>query len=200
VARPGWVAVALPVAATLALTIALVVAGDAPAYAHERRTVGAFQFVVGWGDEPPYTGFKNSVQVTITQADGGAVTELGDALNVEVIKGTERTSLPLVANFRVGGFGTPGDFRAWLTPTRPDAYTFRFTGSIRGQNVDESFSSSKTTFNRPRTRRPASWRPGSTARLPGSATAFDRRRPGPITQGNSPWRGPERGRSACSAR
>jgi len=137
-----WVLVALP------LTVALAVAGAAPARAHERRTVGAFQFAVGWGDEPSYTGFKNSVQVTITEAGGGAVvTDLGDSLKVEVSKGAEKASLPLVANFRVGAFGTPGDYRAWLDPTRAGAYTFRFTGSIRGQNVDESFSSSKTTFN-----------------------------------------------------
>jgi hypothetical protein len=134
--------------AALLLAGALAVAGAAPASAHERRTVGGFQFAVGWGDEPSYSGFKNSVQVTITEANGGAaVTDVGDSLKVEVSKGSEKASLPLVANFRVGAFGTPGDYRAWLTPTRPGGYTFRFTGSIRGQNVDESFASSKTTFN-----------------------------------------------------
>jgi len=76
--------------------------------------------VVGWGDEPSYTGFKNSVQLTITEAGGGAaVTDMGDSLKVEVIKGSEEASLPLVANFRMGAFGTPGDYRAWLMPTRP---------------------------------------------------------------------------------
>ena len=140
--------VARRVAAALAMTSILAVVGATPAFAHERRSVGAFQFVVGWGDEPSYTGFKNSVQVTITEANGGAaVTDITDGLKVEVTKGADKTSLPLVANFRVGAFGTPGDYRAWVTPTRPGPYTFRFTGSIRGQSVDESFSSSKTTFN-----------------------------------------------------
>ncbi len=87
------------------------------------------------------------MQVTITEANGAAVTDVGDALTVEVIKGTDKTTLPLVANFRVGAFGTPGDYRAWLTPTRPGAYTFRLVGTVRGQKVDETFSSSKTTFN-----------------------------------------------------
>jgi hypothetical protein len=135
-------------AVALPLTAGLTVAGAAPGSAHELRTAGPLRFVVGWGDEPAYTGFKNSVQVTITEAnDGAPVTDVVDSLKVEVIKGSDTMSAPLVANFRVGGFGTPGDYRAWLTPTRPGAYTFRITGTIRGQTVNESFSSSSTTFN-----------------------------------------------------
>lgn len=136
----GSVTIVLAVGALLAVT------AKAPASAHEARG-GPVRFVVGWGDEPTYTGFKNSVQVTITESTGAPVTELGDTLSVEVIKGTDKTTLPLVANFRVGGSGTPGDYRAWLTPTRPGAYTFRLTGTVRGEKVDESFTSSKTTFN-----------------------------------------------------
>lgn len=136
-------------AAAVALPLAAVaLAGVGPASAHERRTAGAVQFVVGWGDEPAYTGFKNSLQVTITEADGGAaVTDVVDTLKVEVSKGGETVTLPLAANFRVGAFGTPGDYRAWLTPTRPGSYTVRLTGTVRGQGVDETFTSSKTTFN-----------------------------------------------------
>lgn len=126
----------------------LTIAAASPASAHERRTVGAVQFVVGWGDEPSYSGFKNSVQLTLSEANGGPpITDLGDTLRVEVIKGSDRTNVPLRANFRVGAFGTPGDYRAWLAPTRPGTYTFHVTGSIRGQQVDESFTSSPTTFN-----------------------------------------------------
>ena len=136
-----YLTAALAVGATLAVVV------TAPASAHETRAGGPVRFVVGWGDEPTYTGFKNSVQVTITEASGAPVTDLGDTLQVEVIKGTDKTTLPLVANFRVPGFGTPGDYRAWLTPTRPGSYTFRLTGTVRGQRVDESFTSSRTTFN-----------------------------------------------------
>ena len=125
----------------------LVGAAVAPASAHETRAGGPVRFVVGWGDEPTYTGFKNSVQVTVSEASGAPVTDLGDTLTVEVIKGEDKTTLPLVPNFRVGAFGTPGDYRAWLTPTRPGGYTFHLMGTVRGQKVDETFTSSKTTFN-----------------------------------------------------
>lgn len=119
----------------------------APASAHEPRTGGPVRIVVGWGDEPTYTGFKNSVQVTITDANGAPVTDIGDTLRVEVIKGADRMTLPLVANFGAGAAGTPGEYRAWVTPTRPGSYTFRLTGNLRGQSLDESFTSSRTTFN-----------------------------------------------------
>lgn len=136
-----------PVTSMLIVGAALAVAFSAPVSAHETRAGGPVRFVVGWGDEPTYTGSKNSVQVTISEANGAPVNDLGDTLSVEVLKGNEKTTLPLVANFRVGGPGTPGDYRAWLTPTRPGGYTFRLTGTVRGQKVDETFTSSKTTFN-----------------------------------------------------
>lgn len=138
----------------LALSVSFLLAGGvtlvgaaAPASAHETRAAGPVRFVVGWGDEPSFTGFKNSVQVSVSETNGSPVTDLGDGLTVEVIKGEDKTTLPLVPNFRVGGFGTPGDYRAWLTPTRPGGYTFHLTGTVRGQKVDETFTSSKTTFN-----------------------------------------------------
>lgn len=136
-----------PMTSVFAVGATLAIMFPTPAPAHETRAGGPVRFVVGWGDEPTYTGFKNSVQVTVSEANGAPVTDLGDTLSVEVIKGDEKTTLPLVANFRVGAFGTPGDYRAWLTPTRPGGYTFRLTGTVRGQKIDETFTSSKTTFN-----------------------------------------------------
>ncbi|MDP8938234.1 MAG: hypothetical protein M3O23_10995 [Actinomycetota bacterium] len=140
--HPRWSpVVALSLAAVLAL------AGATPAVGHEEAAVGGFRLAVGWGDEPAYTGVMNGVQVTISEADSGApVTDVGDSLKVEVIKGSDRITLPLDANFG-GGSGTPGDYRARLTPTRPGTYTFRFFGTIRGQAVDQSFTSSQTTFD-----------------------------------------------------
>lgn len=144
---PAWsLGVALPL--MVALAVAVAVAGATPAVAHEPRDTGGFHLVVGWGEEPPYTGVKNTVHVTVSEANGGPpVTDVAGSLQVEVMKGSETRTLSLEANFGVGAFGAPGDYRAGLIPTRPGTYTFRVIGSIRGQSVDESFTSSPATFD-----------------------------------------------------
>lgn len=115
-----------------------------PALAHEPRASGGLRFVVGWADEPAYTGFRNSVQVALSEASAGTpVTGAADTLKVEVAKGPDKATLPLEADAGAG----PGAYRAWLTPTRPGSYTFRLTGSVGGRPVDESFTSSPTTFD-----------------------------------------------------
>jgi hypothetical protein len=130
-----------------ALSVILAVGGAAPALAHEQRASGGFDLVVGWGEEPAYTGVMNSVEVTVSEAGAGApVTDLGDALQVEVSKGSDTITLPLEA-VAPGVSGAAGTYRAWLIPTRPGTYTFRLTGSIRGQDVGESFTSSASTFD-----------------------------------------------------
>ena len=123
------------------------VSGATAALAHEERTAGRIGFVIGWGEEPPYTGLKNSVEVRVFEADGTPITDLGNALKVEVIKGSEKVTMSLEPTFGPAASGAPGTYRAWLTPTRPGAYTFRLTGNLRGQAVDETFTSSPTTFD-----------------------------------------------------
>jgi hypothetical protein len=125
----------------------LVVALAGPALAHEERTVGRFAFAVGFGDEPAYTGQKNSVQLLLHDADEKPVTDLTDTLKVEVSYGGQTLSLPLEPLFEVGEFGIRGDYRAWFFPTQPGDYAFHFTGSIKGQRVDETFTSGPSTFS-----------------------------------------------------
>jgi hypothetical protein len=43
----------------------LLTLGAAPASAHEERKVGKYTLAVGFGDEPAYSGEKNSVQMLI---------------------------------------------------------------------------------------------------------------------------------------
>lgn len=128
--------------------LALSVAMSGTASAHEGRKVGAYMFVVGWGDEPAYAGSKNSVQLFLsTAADDKPVVDLGDTLKVAVEKDGQSLPLEVEPDFEVGEFGTPGDYRAWLFPTRPGSYTFHFTGTVKGQRVDESFTSKPTGFS-----------------------------------------------------
>lgn len=139
------------ITAAVAVAGLLLALGAAPASAHEERTVGRYVFHVGFGDEPAYAGDKNSVQMLLHDAKTDKpVVDLGDTLKVDVSQGTDDTaklSMTMAPDFEVGEFGTPGDYRAFFIPTTAGAYTFHFTGSIKGQQVDQKFTSSPTTFD-----------------------------------------------------
>lgn len=138
-------AASIAVIVGLAGVVVMGLAGRASA--HEEREVDKYHLAVGFGNEPAYTGQENSVQLLLNDANGRPVTDLGDTLSVEVIYGTQKVTFPLEPDFEVGEFGIPGDYRAWFFPTQPGDYTFHFTGSIKGQKVDESFTSGPTTFS-----------------------------------------------------
>jgi hypothetical protein len=119
-----------------------------PAAAHESRQVGKYHFVVGFGDEPAYAGEKNSVQLLLFGAGDKPVTDLTDTLKVSVrTSDAEERSMTLEPFFEVGEFGTPGDYRAFFIPTAPGSYSFHFTGTIKGQKVDQTFESGPQTFS-----------------------------------------------------
>jgi hypothetical protein len=124
---------------------ALMLLGAAPALAHEGRKLGDLEMEVGWGTEPAYSGEVNSVQILLVH-DGKPVVDLGDTLDVEVTFGDQTQSFPLEPFFEEGEFGTPGDYRAWLFPTTPGQYSFHFTGTIDGEDIDETFTSGPSTF------------------------------------------------------
>ena len=134
-------------AASFVLPIVIVLASAGPASAHEQRLVaGKYNFTVGWGDEPTYSGFKNSAQLILADAAKKPIIDLGDTLRVEVTSGAQKATFPIAANFDSDA-GQPGDYRAWFIPTRPGTYAFHFTGTIHGDKVDETFTSSETTFD-----------------------------------------------------
>jgi hypothetical protein len=134
--------------AGLGLVPGLLLASAGPASAHEHRTVaGKYHLTVGWGDEPAFSGYKNSVQIKVADATDAAINDVADTLKVEVSTGDQKTTMALEPAFVVGRFGTPGDYRAYLVPTRSGVYTFRLTGTIHGDNVDEKFTSSDKTFD-----------------------------------------------------
>jgi hypothetical protein len=116
------------------------------ALAHEGRSQGDLEMVVGFGTEPAYAGQPNSVELILVH-DGEPVVDLGDTLDVEVSFGDETQGFPLEPNFAVGVFGEPGDYRAWFIPTRAGQYTFHFTGTIDGEDVDQTFTSGPRTFS-----------------------------------------------------
>jgi hypothetical protein len=136
------------IAVRLLLVLALAVALLLPADAHTQKNVGAYQFTVGWGAEPAYAGQLNSVQLVLaTLSTGKPYTQLTDTLKVTVVYAQQHVDFAITPTFDPDtGVGTPGDYRAWFFPTAPGNYTFHFTGTIGSQQVDQSFTSSPTTF------------------------------------------------------
>jgi hypothetical protein len=121
-----------------------------PAFAHELRTVGAYQITVGWLTEPTYVGQTNAIELFVHDAKGTALDDIGpNGLKVQVITGSQ-TSDPLAMKGAFDpdtGLGLHGQYLASIIPTSPGDYTFHFTGDINGQRIDEKFTSSDKTFN-----------------------------------------------------
>ena len=118
--------------------------------AHVHQDVGPYSVEVGWSVEPAYVGQPNAVQLTIHDAQEQPVTDLGaDDIKVVVSTGDQQ-SQPL--SFEPGwdpeeGEGPLGEYDAALVPTAPGDYTFHITGTIKGNAVDITLTSSETTFD-----------------------------------------------------
>ena len=115
------------------------------AYAHERRMVGPYQFVVGWLTEPAYLGQLNSLDLRITdtrQNPAAPVSGLEKTLMADVAAGG-LTPFPLAVTAR---FGTAGAYNGVVMPTVKGTYTFHITGKIDTTNIDEKFTSGPNTF------------------------------------------------------
>jgi len=128
----------------------LVIALASTTQAHVLKDVGPYSVALGWSVEPTYVGQVNAVQVVVKDKSGKAVTDLadGDLKVVVSIGGQDSPALSLDNKFDADtGLGVPGDYEASLTPTAPGDYTFHLTGKIHGQAVDETATSSDSTFN-----------------------------------------------------
>lgn len=135
--------IAVAAALAVALTVSLL---SAPALAHERRTVGPYQFVVGWLNEPAFQGQPNgaSFRITDTRANPAkAVEGLERTLTIEVRSG----GLAPFTGATRAVFGQPGLYSLDLIPTAGGAYAFRIKGKVENLDVDETFESGPGRFN-----------------------------------------------------
>jgi hypothetical protein len=134
---------ALNAMSAIVLVIASLLIFSGHAYAHERRNVGPYQFVVGWLNEPAYLGQLNSLDLRVT-----------DTRNTQPVVGLEKT---LTADVAAGGlspftlavsarFGAAGAYNGWIMPTAPGTYTFHIKGKVDTLDVDEKFTSGPGTF------------------------------------------------------
>lgn len=121
-----------------------------PAAAHIVKQVGPYSVAIGWVREPTYVGQLNAVQAVIKDSKGNPVSDLGvDDLKVVVsTAGQQSDPMSLAPTFDEDtGLGIPGDYEAPLIPTALGDYTFHLTGTIHSTKIDETATSSDTTFD-----------------------------------------------------
>jgi hypothetical protein len=117
------------------------IVGVGTALAHEVREVGDYTFVVGFIDEPVYSGQKSGLDLRVSRGEE-PVEGLEDTLSAEVTFGDDTRELEISA-----AFGEPGAYRSVFFPTAAGPYTFHITGDIDGTSIDEEFTSGPDTFS-----------------------------------------------------
>ena len=130
------------------LVAAGVVIPAVAASAHAETSAGPYTLAIGFGTEPAYVGFPNSVEVIVhVTKTGKGVDSAASTLNATVAYGSAQPDqVALEGNFDEDSGGTPGDYRGAFVPTQAGKYTIHVTGKIGHTSVDKTFSSSPTTF------------------------------------------------------
>ena len=112
------------------------------AMAHERRTLGKYQLVVGFLNEPAYLNQMNGIDLRVTNTETNKPVEgLEKTVKAEVIVGGKTLAVNLASRF-----GQPGAYAGYFMPTKPGAYIFHFVGDIEGLKFDEKFESGPGRF------------------------------------------------------
>jgi hypothetical protein len=115
--------------------------GAGVALAHESRNVGDYTFVVGFADEPVFTGQKSGLELLVTRGEE-PVEGLEATLQASVTFDDSTRDLEIEPRF-----GEPGWYQSVFFPTAAGPYTFRIFGEIDGAPIDESFTSGPDTFS-----------------------------------------------------
>lgn len=106
------------------------------AFAHETITVGDYEIVYGWLNEPPIAGQLNGVEIFVNNTSGGetqpAEEHVIHTLVVELTYGGESKTLALDPVF-----DAPGAFDATVIPAIPGLYSLKFSGTVGDTSVDQ---------------------------------------------------------------
>ncbi len=132
------------IAATLVVVTSFIAFGGTSA-AHERRTIGPYQFVVGWLNEPAHVGLMNSLDLRVTDTrvtPAKAVEGLEKTLTVDLQTGG-LAPLQLTVTAR---FGTPGAYNGYVMPTATGVYVFHIKGKVENLDIAEKFESGPGRF------------------------------------------------------
>lgn len=127
-------------AAVLGAVLTMLV-GIGAASAHESREVGEYTFVVGFLDEPVFTGEESGLDLRVSRGEE-PVEGLEGTLQAEVTFDGQSRDLEISPVF-----DEPGAYRSVFFPTAAGPYTFHITGQVEDQAIDESFTSGPETFS-----------------------------------------------------
>lgn len=127
-------------AAVLGALLTIVV-GTGAVLAHESRDVGDHTYIVGFIDEPVFTGQKSGLEFGAFHGEE-PLEGLEETLSATVTFGDETRDLLIEPRF-----GEPGWYESVFFPTAAGPYTFRISGDIEDEPFDESFTSSPDTFS-----------------------------------------------------
>ncbi len=122
-------------AAACLITLAALSLNFQIALAHETITVGDYEIVYGWVNEPPIAGQLNGVEIFVNNISGGeqpVEEHIVHTLAVELSYGGESKTLTLEPVF-----DTAGAFDATVLPTIPGVYSLKFSGTVGDTPVDE---------------------------------------------------------------
>ena len=116
------------------LTIISLLVNIQPALAHEAITVGDYEIVVGWVNEPPIVGQMNGVEIHVSDTSSGTEQHVEDvsSLTLTISYGGQEKTLTLEPTSE----DSPGQFAALVVPNVPGEYTVRFGGFLADTAVD----------------------------------------------------------------
>lgn len=109
--------------------------------AHESRDIDDIRMVVGFLDEPVYSGQKSGLELRVTH-DDEPVEGLEETLEAEVTFQGQTRELEISPSF-----GEPGAYESVFFPTAGGPYSFRIFGEVDGEPIDETFTSGEDTFS-----------------------------------------------------
>lgn len=132
--------------AAIAVLIGSLLLTSGTADAHERRTVGPYQLVVGWLNEPAFAGQPNAATVRVSDTRATPATAVEGLEKTLKIAVTAGGLAPFTGTVRAV-FGQAGLYALDMYPTVAGQYRYTVTGTIGTQTVNETFESGPTTFN-----------------------------------------------------
>lgn len=111
-------------------------------FAHEHRKIGDYEVVVGFLNEPAFSGQMNGLDLRVSSGDQ-PVEGLEKSLNAKVLSSNGKF-LDLKMRTR---YKQPGNYAGYFLPTKPGQYIFQVQGQINGVEVNETFKSGEGSFH-----------------------------------------------------